>query len=218
MKIHAYNELYLNDAMISLSNAFDYAINVCNISPDIFSLHFSESKFIKLFERGNPRVISGISGIELVIKIFSDNKTNYVFPEPIFYEKRSAEYWAGWALAQYQWYTGLSFRDIFARIPLTDIIEMYYLYHEMNISRFIEAMNSKFDQADVITKLRMFRENIGLSQSQLANESGVSLRSIQLYEQRVNDIDKAQVQTLYKLSLVLHCSIEDLLENPLKCE
>ena len=34
------------------------------------------------------------------------------------------------------------------------------------------------------------------------------------WEQKVNDIDKAQAQTLYKLSRVLGCDIEDLLENP----
>lgn len=39
----------------------------------------------------------------------------------------------------------------------------------------------------------------------LANISGVSLRSIQLYEQRVNDIDKARCHTLYKLLRKLCC-------------
>ena len=37
-----------------------------------------------------------------------------------------------------------------------------------------------------------------------------------MYEQRVNNIDKAQAQTLYKLSRVLGCDIEDLLENPIQ--
>lgn len=37
---------------------------------------------------------------------------------------------------------------------------------------------------------------------------------IQMYEQRINDIDKAQAQTVYKLSRVIGCSVEDLLENP----
>ena len=35
-----------------------------------------------------------------------------------------------------------------------------------------------------------------------------------IYEQKVNDIDKAQAGTLCKLSRVLGCTIEDLLENP----
>ena len=53
-------------------------------------------------------------------------------------------------------------------------------------------------------------------QSELAKESGVPLRSIQMYEQRNNNIDKAQAQTVYKLSRVLGCNIEDLLENPMQ--
>lgn len=217
MTIHAYNELYLSDAMNNLANAIDYAVNTCNISPDVFSKQFVLSDVSKLFEKGNPGIISGTSGVELVIKVFREYAKDYIFPEPVYYEFRSKEYWTGWALAQYQWYTGQSFKDIFDHISLNEIIDMYYLYHEMDISRFIEEMERKYKEADVITKLRKFRENIGLSQSQLARESGVSLRSIQLYEQRVNDIDKAQVHTLYKLALALHCSMEDLLEKPLTC-
>ena len=53
------------------------------------------------------------------------------------------------------------------------------------------------------------------SQAELAKASGVSLRSIQMYEQRVNDIDKAQAQTVYKLSRVIGCEMEDLLEKPM---
>lgn len=48
----------------------------------------------------------------------------------------------------------------------------------------------------------------------IAKIFGVSLRSIQMYEQKVNDIDKAQARTVYKLSRVLGCTVEDLLENP----
>ena len=49
----------------------------------------------------------------------------------------------------------------------------------------------------------------------LAEQSGVNLRNIQMYEQRVNGIDKAQANILYKLSRVLGCNVEDLLENPM---
>jgi DNA-binding Xre family transcriptional regulator len=36
-----------------------------------------------------------------------------------------------------------------------------------------------------------------------------------MYEQKANDIDKAQAKTLYKISRVLGCTIEDLLEDPM---
>lgn len=53
----------------------------------------------------------------------------------------------------------------------------------------------------------------GLSQSQLAKASGVGVRSIQLYEQRQKDINKAQGIALYRLSRALRCTMEQLLER-----
>lgn len=91
---------------------------------------------------------------------------------------------------------------------------MYSIFHEMDISRFYESMDRRYSEVIMETKLRKIRESRQISQSELSKMSGVSLRSIQLYEQRVNDIDKAQAHTLYKLAHALGCNIEDLLENP----
>ena len=60
---------------------------------------------------------------------------------------------------------------------------------------------------------KSIRKSRDLSHSELAAQSGVNLRSIQIYEQKVNNRNKAQVQTLYKLSRILGCRVEDLLEN-----
>lgn len=130
------------------------------------------------------------------------------------WQGKTTEYWAGWALAQYQWATAKRFKDIFDRVPLSTIIAMYPIFHEMDISRFIESMDRRYDESVSDTKLKKIRESRKISQSRLSTLSGVNLRSIQLYEQHVTDIDKAQAQTLYKLSLVLGCDIEDLLEKP----
>lgn len=62
------------------------------------------------------------------------------------------------------------------------------------------------------TSLQWFRKSNELSQSQLAEKSGVNLRMIQNYEQGFKDINKAQAITLYKLAQALDCTIEDLLE------
>lgn len=216
MTIRAYNELYLNDAIKSLANAFDYAINVCRLEPDWFMKLFVQSNISVQFERGNPAIISGKSGEELVRDILSEVYPNEKLPAPTFSEGRTPEYWAGWALAQYQWASAKRFKDIFERIPLSEIIAMHPTYHEMDISRFNESMDKKYSEVVTETKLRKIRESRQLSQGELATLSGVNIRSIQLYEQRVNDIDKAQAQTLYKLSRALGCNVEDLLENPEK--
>lgn len=52
----------------------------------------------------------------------------------------------------------------------------------------------------------------GKSGIELAKRSGVSLRSIQMYEQRNKDINKASVDTNYSIAKVLGCTMEDLVE------
>ena len=61
--------------------------------------------------------------------------------------------------------------------------------------------------------LKRIRSSYGCTQAELAKRSGVSLRSLQMYEQRNKDINKASVETLYRISKVLGCTIEDLLEK-----
>lgn len=212
--ICAYNELYVNDAKQNLADFFDYSINSCKFDADFFAKLFVQSGYADKFERGNPAIIAGMSGIELAKKVITYAYPNWKFPEKIFSEDRSNVYWAGWALAEYQWATCKRFKDIFSRISLSQIISMYHVYHEMDIEHFIEDMNRKYDSVERETHLKTIRENRGISQAKLAKLSGVSLRSIQMYEQKVNHIDKAQAGTVYKLSRVLGCTIEDLLESP----
>lgn len=213
--MHAYNELYLNDAKNCLAEMFHYAVNDCGKERDWFATVFVQSGYAEQFERGNPAFISGCSGIELARKVMYYAYQEEVTVESVFAQERSPEYWAGWALAEYQWYSGRRFQDIFVNMPFSKIVIEYKLYHETDIRRFLEYAERLCAVKSKETKLKTIRENRGLSQSQLAECSGVSLRSIQMYEQRVNDIDKAQGQALYKLARVLGCYIEDLLEHPM---
>ena len=212
--IHAYSEFYLNDAKQNLAEFFDYAINACHFDVNLFSKLFIQSGYADKFERGNPAIVAGMSGIELAKRVIMYAYPNWEFPERIFSENRSNVYWAGWALAEYQWITSKRFKDIFSRVSLAEIISMYNVYHEMDIEHFVEDVTKRYNAIEQETRLKTIRENRGISQTELAKLSGVKLRSIQMYEQKVNDIDKAQVGTIYKLSRVLGCTIEDLLENP----
>lgn len=60
------------------------------------------------------------------------------------------------------------------------------------------------------TNLARARRIKGPSRSQLAGSSGVSIRSIQIYEQRRTDIGRIQYNHLKALSLTLGCSVEDI--------
>ena len=60
--------------------------------------------------------------------------------------------------------------------------------------------------------LKKLREERGLSQSQLAKASGVSVRMIQYYEQGVKDISKAQVMTVIALADALGAEVKDVVK------
>ena len=77
----------------------------------------------------------------------------------------------------------------------------------------MDIIDSKIQEYYPDTNLKRIRSNYGISQSELAKRSNVGLRSIQMYEQKNKDINKASADTLYKISKVLGCSIEDLLEK-----
>ena len=214
MMTHAYSELYLNDARRSLSSMFDYAVNDCKYDIDIFADMFVKSGYARLFETGNTSVIAGMSGIELadrIIECVYDEEIHYNATQPL---DRSPEFWAGWAIAYYQWFSRNRFRDIFEKVKMSGVVDMYPVYHEMDITHFCETMDNELVKMNREIRLKKIREAAGLSQSELAKRSGVNLRSVQMYEQQKNDIDKAQGQILYKLAATLGCDIEDLLERP----
>lgn len=64
-----------------------------------------------------------------------------------------------------------------------------------------------------MSKLQTLRKQAGLTQQELSNRSGVSLRTLQKYEIEDLDIDKATVVVVYRLALVLGCSVEDLISD-----
>lgn len=63
-----------------------------------------------------------------------------------------------------------------------------------------------------MTNLKRLRTDAGLSQSQFSELTGISVRSIQHYEQGARDINKAQGIILLKFARALKVNIEDIME------
>lgn len=61
----AYSESYLSDAKDRLSQFFDYLIKDCGMKADWVASIFLSSGYAEQFERGNPAILAGMSGIEL---------------------------------------------------------------------------------------------------------------------------------------------------------
>ena len=213
MEIRAYDEMYLDTAQAILGHAVDFAVMTLGLDPDIFASSFVVSDISKQFASGNPRYVAGMNGCELAREILTSTNTTFSDNKDAMYLDKSPEYWSGWALAFYQWYSNRSFMEIINAVPLSEIIAMYSVYHEMDIMHFTEQMNTRIKKAYPNTKLKTMRINCGFSQSELAAKSGVALRQIQLFEQRQRDINNAAAITILQLSKPLHCKMEDLIEK-----
>ena len=75
----------------------------------------------------------------------------------------------------------------------------------------VSAVSSAAVSSD--TALKAMRMRNGLSQSQLAKASGVPLRTIQQYEQRQKDINRARAEYIIAISAALGCEPSSLLEK-----
>ena len=157
--------------------------------------------------------MAGKSGTELVIDVVLETTGKLLENLPNERSSRSSEYWIGWAVSYYQWFSGRSYKEIFKVLSFDELELMYGTLHEADVSKFAEIADEKMREFFPNTNLKRIRSYYGCSQSELAKLSGVSLRSIQMYEQRNKDINKASSETLYRLSKVLGCNMEDLIEK-----
>lgn len=61
--------------------------------------------------------------------------------------------------------------------------------------------------------LRRERKNRGITQAELAEMTGLNVRTLQCYEQGTKDINNAKLSTLLKICLALNCDLMDILTD-----
>ena len=210
---HAYQEIYLSNAQAMLGDAFDYGINACHIPGSSFVKLFAASTISKRLENGEPSYLSGKSGIEVAREILAETTGKVPDAAPQEHFDRSREYWIGWAVAYYQWFSGRRYSDIFRVVTFEELQRMYDPLHEADITKFADILDARIREFFTDTNLKRIRTAYGCTQAELAKWSGVSLRSIQMYEQRNKDINRASAETLLRLARVLGCTMEDLIEK-----
>ena len=189
------------------------AINTCCIPGEDFIKLFTASSVSQRIENGEPAFLAGKSGIDIATDVMYETTGKPLETEPLAHFGRSREYWIGWAVSYYQWFSARSFSAIFAVLSFDDLKNMYYTLHEADITKFVGIADERIREHFTETNLKRIRRTYGYTQAELAKRSGVNLRSIQMYEQRKKCINKASVESIYRISKVLGCTMEDLFEN-----
>ena len=221
MVTRAYDKFYLSNVMKNMGFAVDFAVNGCSLSVDSFYDFFIASKVASQIENGSPVFICGSSGTELALTVFDrvgyeakiDGKPFSSFDDYYCFD-RTPEYWAGWILAFYQWNTQLSFSKIREYLPFSQIVEMYHPLHEAPEEKFLDVMNDIINEKsqDRKTNLHRLRKLSGLTQKELAELSGVNIRTLQQYESGAKDINRASGQAINDLARALRCNFYDVME------
>lgn len=146
--MHSYDENLLYKAQITLANMLDTAVNTYGYDLNAFYLMFLNSSYCKKFERGESSVVAGMSGTELAYYILSENE-NIEMKDYTFCIQRSVEYWIGWSLSFYQWYSGKNFKDINEIANMDAFVNMYSKYHEMDIMDLVNWLDERSKRQDV---------------------------------------------------------------------
>lgn len=140
MATNAYSEVFLSDVMDNMGEALEYATCACGIEGQLFLNDFVKSGVAELLGTGEPRLISGMSGIELARLVLE--RCGRLTPSEVkSIVGYSPEYWAGEVYAYYQWCSGCSFAEIFQAAPFEQVLQMYWPLHEADISKTVSILD-----------------------------------------------------------------------------
>lgn len=215
--MHPYDIDRLDAAMDALGKAFDFADKHLSGGMDEFYRLFADSPMALTFDGPDAHPAIESSGIELVLAVTGSSATGGL--EALLLNERrlprgerGRARWCGRALARHQWETGRSFHEIYLYLSPESLRELYGQHGTLPLDEVSNIIEQDFARSASPTRLRRRRDAAGLSQTELARASGVSLRAIQQYEQRKKDINHARAISVLHLARSLGCRIEDLLE------
>ena len=138
---HAYDRVYLEKARTALARMLDFAVYDLGYELEDFWNLFLTSGIAERFGSGDFTLLVGKSGVEIAYAVLDAAGISYQRIAPQYSLDRSEEYWTGWATAYYQWESGLSFSEITDVVSITEILEMYHPFHEMDIRHFVDRMD-----------------------------------------------------------------------------
>lgn len=233
----AYDRSLLDRASDTLGRMLDFASRSMHYDVNTMMDLFCASGLASDFERGDIKLIAGMSGTELVYAVLSGSGLAYERTVPRHTGGLSPEYWCGHVLAHMQWETCLTFRQVLNGFS----VQSFTAEYSKRRIEFLDSLPLSISEAERSQRLREFGEQFaaeaassacgslsdasgpcgarlrdarlkcGFSQSGLASAAGIPVRTIQQYEQGQKDLRKARSEYIVALSRTLSCDAEQLL-------
>ena len=157
--IYAYNEMYLNDAMMNLGELTEYAHDACGFDVDKALGMFVISGYADRFGKGDPMVVCGRSGTELFQDLCYKCGIQREWPKAIVKYSTEEYYWIGYILAYYQWFCNKSFSNIINVIKTKDLLNMYPALHTASEDKAVEVIMDLYNSRQYDSKLIMNKQS-----------------------------------------------------------
>lgn len=186
----------------------DYSVNACGEDLSSFYSCFISSGIASLIFRCSPRYIAGSSGIELALCVAG--RTGKTLPKAKdFIDIGSPEYWTGWTLAYLSWYMNMDFRTMAEMgVSAESVYKRYPALHEADLTKSVSFARKQIEAFwRKNNPLKRARQNAGLTQKELAEASGINLRTIRAYEQGQLSLANAEYESVCTLSRILGCEL-----------
>ncbi len=199
--------IYLSDDYLTkYQDAISYLLGRSyseGYSFDYIEKTISYSHLICELEKSNITTIAFSSFEKMYSEIFPFNENNYIFDEYNIFG------WCGYAYMHLFLYKQITFEALFYVIPFSKMMELYKLYHEMNITRLDDYVNEvlKYSILDIAMKKN------DMSSNKLSNLTGLSISTINALRYNKRDISKLEAGKLLKIANVLRVKMETLLPS-----
>ena len=128
--------------MRNLAVMMDCGVRKYGYPIEEFYEKFLSSEVSRQFASGNPRYLVGLSGAELA-DLVVEAADGVISPLNDGTYTVGPEYWAGWALAYYQWHSFRSFSYLQRKgLGINEVMAMYHPLHEADLTKFADAAES----------------------------------------------------------------------------
>lgn len=199
--------IYLSDDYIEkYSNTLSYLIGRSaneGYSFDYIQRKISYSEAISEFEKSNVTIIAFSSMEKIYSDVFTDYNNDYQYnPYDIFG-------WVGYAYIHLFLNLEITFEALFFLIPIQEMLNMYKLYHEMDITHLEEYAKEvmKYSLLDVIMKRKKTSNN------DLSKKTNIPVSTINSLRYGNRDITKLEAKKILSIAYALNVKIETLLTN-----
>ena len=159
------------------------------------------------------------------IDLLEKDKYNEIFNKPInvlFYEITGFEikednsfgvyndaFWCGQNYFDLHIMTNKSFAYIFLKLPFTQMMNIYTIFHEMDFSSLVEYFNRKCEEKTI---LRHLCEKSNKSLNDISKSTGIALSTLKRYNMSDDYLYKASFQAISKLALFFNVNYSLFIE------